>query len=228
MKNKFVSLALAFCLLFSLAAAAGAQNKIIRKTIKKVITPQITPLQAPTTSASAEVAPEIPPPPEPIAVIKKPEESKGLFGWGLNTAANAKLLYGSILLGLRGDIIFSDPLKLGEKIGLAEDAVEYRVGLGMAMSDRLKTIPLFADAIVYLKEGSLFGMDPYLGAGLIYNLYGTGRVSGGMGGQMYLGILADLGFESRAGISVGYATYKISDALSDSGIFVTLSQPIKL
>ena len=193
-----------------------------------MITPQISPVAAPTAAISPEAAPETPPPPpEPIAEIKKPEEP-GLFGWGTNTAASGKLLYGSILLGLRGDVIFSDPLKLGEKIGLAEDAVEYRVGLGLAVSDKLKTIPLFADAIVYLKEGSLFGMDPYLGAGLIYNLYGTGRVSGGLGGQLYLGILADLGFESRAGISVGYATYKVSDSLSDSGIFVTLSQPIKL
>lgn len=215
-----------------LADGADAQTKVIKKTVKKVVTPEIAPAQPPKVEPTPEAAPveppPPPPPPPPTYQIETPEEDKGLFGWGLNTDIGGKLLFGSILFGARGDLVFSDPLTIGEKIGLAEDAVEYRTGLGLAVSDKLKTIPLFADAVVYLKEGALFGMDPYLGAGLIFNLYGTGKVSGGLGGQIYLGILADLGLESRTGFSLGYASYKVGSDLSDSGVFLNVAQPIKL
>lgn len=210
------------------SVAANAQSKVIKKTVKKVVTPQITSVAPPKTTVTPEVVQEVPTPPPPPQEVRKPETTKGLFGWGLNSDISAKLLYGSILLGARGDIIFSDPWALGEKIGLAEDAVEYKLGLGVAGSDKLKTIPLFADINVYLKEGSLFGLDPYIGTGLIYNLYGTGHVSGGLGGQVYLGMLANLGFESRTGFTLGYATYKVGENLSDSGIYLSVCQPIKL
>jgi hypothetical protein len=226
MMKKVQLISLLLVLVF-LAVAAEGQSKVIRKTVRKTVTPQITPV-APPKAATTEVVPVAPLPPPPPVEVRTPEKSKGLFGWGLNSALSAKALYGSLLLGVRGDIIFSDPLFLGEKIGLAEDAVEYKLGLGFALSDKLKTIPLFADVNVYLKEGSLFGLDPYLGAGLICNIYGTGRVSGGLGGQLYLGLLANLGFESRTGISLGYATYKVGENLSDSGIYLSICQPLKL
>jgi hypothetical protein len=230
--KKHIGMFVLFAVLLSICvSAAEAQSKIIRKTVKKVVTPEIAPVQPPKVEPSPEVvSEEVPPPPPPPTDydVKPVEEDKGLLGWGWDADAGGKLLYGSILLAGRGDLVFADPLLLGEKIGLAEDAVEYRVGLGGVISDKLKSIPLFADAVVYLKEGSLMGMDPYIGTGLIYNLYGTGRVSGGLGGQVYLGILADLGFEQRTGICVGYASYKVGNILSDSGIFVTIAQPIKL
>lgn len=226
MKNK--NLVLILILVIALAGSATAQ-KVIRKTVKKVITPQISPVQPPKTEATPEVVPDVPPPPPPPTYeVQTLEEDKGLFGWGVNSDIGGKLLYGSILLGVRGDIVFSDPLLIGEKIGLAEDAVEYRVGTGFSISDKLKTIPLYADAVVYLKEGTLFGTDGYIGTGLILNLYGTGPQSGGLGGQFYIGILADLGFEERTGINVGYASYNVGSSISDSGIFVSLSQPLKL
>jgi len=210
---------------------AEAETKVIKKTVKKVVTPQIAPAQPPKVEPTpeADVAEPLPPPPPPPNYeIKVTEEDKGLFGWGLNTDIDGKLLFGSILFGARGDFVFSDPLLIGEKIGLAEDAVEYKVGLGLAISDKLKTIPLFADAVVYLKEGSLFGMDPYLGTGLILNLYGTGKVSGGLGGQLYLGILADLGLDSKTGFSLGYGSHQVGNDLSDSGIFFNVAQPLRL
>ncbi|MDD4178965.1 MAG: hypothetical protein PHH14_02835 [Candidatus Margulisbacteria bacterium] len=210
------------------ATCANAQSKVIKKTVKKVVTPQITPVAPPETTASPKIVPEVPSPPSPTFEAQKPKEYKGLFGWGWNTDLSAKLLSGSLLAGVRGDIIYADPLSLGEKIGLAEDAVEYKLGLGFAFSDKLKTIPLFADMVVYLKEGSLFGLDPYVGAGLIYNLYGTGKVSGGLGSQLYLGMLVDFGFESRTGIALGLGTYNVGNNLSDRGVFITFTQPIKL
>lgn len=229
--KKFLSSMFALVLVLSITTvAAQAQSKIIKKTVKKVVRPQISPAQPPTVVTTKEIVPDVPPPPPPPPdyTIKPLEEDKGLFGWGLNSDVGAKLLYGSILFAVRGDIVFDDPLKLGEKIGLAEDAVVYKVGLGAVISDKLKSIPLFTDAVVYLKEGSLFGMDPFVGTGLIYNLYGTGKVSGGLGGQAYIGVLADFGFDQRTELTLGYASYKVGDNLTDSGIFITIGQPIKL
>ncbi len=228
--KKIIALVSIAALIVALSAfSADAQTKVIKKTVKKVVTPQIAPAEPPAVEPSPEATPtEPPPPPPPAYEIKTPEEDKGLLGWGLNADIDGKLLFGSILFGVRGDIVFSDPLLIGEKIGLAEDAIEYKVGLGFSISDKLKTIPLFADAVVYLKEGSLFGMDPYLGTGLILNLYGTGRISGGLGGQLYLGILADLGLDSKTGFSVGYGSYQVGSGLSDSGIFFNVAQPLKL
>ncbi|MEA3494132.1 MAG: hypothetical protein U9R38_07100 [Candidatus Margulisiibacteriota bacterium] len=225
---RYKNLALILILVIALAGSAAAQ-KVIKKTVKKVITPQISPVQPPKTEVTPEVVPEVPPPPPPPTYeVQTLEEDKGLFGWGINSNVSGKLLYGSILAGIRGDIVFSDPLMIGEKIGLAEDAVEYRVGSGFSISDKLKTIPLYADAVVYLKEGSLFGTDGYIGTGLSYNLYGTGQQSGGLGGQFYVGILTNLGLEERAGINIGYASYNVGSNLSDSGIYISLSQPLKL
>jgi hypothetical protein len=210
-------------------SALAAQTKVIHKTVRKVVSPQIAPIQPPKTEVSPEVTDTVPlPPPPPTFEVKLPATNKGLFGWGLNTDITGKLLFGSILASVRGDIVFSDPLKLGEKMGLAEDAVEYKVGLGFAGSDKLKTIPLFADITLYLKEGSLFGMDPMVGAGLIYNLYGTGKVSGGLGGQFYVGVLNDFGFPDKTLITLGYGSYKVGNNLNDSGLQIAISQPIKL
>lgn len=226
MKNK--NLVLILILVIALAGSAAAQ-KVIKKTVKKVITPQISPVQPPKTETTPEVVPDVPPPPPPPTYeVQTLEEDKGIFGWGINSNVSGKLLYGSILAGIRGDLVFADPLLLGEKFGLAEDAFEYKVGTGFVISDKLKSIPLFMDAVVYLKEGSLLGMDSYVGTGIIFNLYGTGQQSGGLGGQIYLGFLADFGFEERTGINVGYASYNVGSSISDSGIYISLSQPIKL
>ncbi|MBI5400323.1 hypothetical protein HZB07_06970 [Candidatus Saganbacteria bacterium] len=226
--KKIIALLISLTLLLE-GNAILAQSKIIRKTIRKVVTPQIAPVQPPKTTATSEVTETVPlPPPPPTFEVRLPQTNKGVFGWGLNTDLTGKLLLGSILLSARGDVIFSDPLKLGEKMGLAEDAVEYKVGLGVAMSDKLKTIPLFADMTLYLKEGSLFGLDPMVGAGLIFNLYGTGRVSGGLGGQFYVGILNDFGFADKTLITLGYGTYNVGGSLSDSGLQIAISQPLKL
>ncbi|MFH1684559.1 MAG: hypothetical protein ABIA67_06730 [Candidatus Margulisiibacteriota bacterium] len=226
---KYLSLLLVLALVFSFASNAEAQTKIIRKTVKKVVKPQISPVQPPKVETTKEIVPDVPPPPPPPTYdVTTIEKDKGLLGWGLNADIGGKLLFGSLMAGVRGDVIFADPLMLGEKIGLAEDAVEYKVGLGFALTDTLKTVPLYADAIVYLKEGSLFGMDPYVGAGLNYNLYGTGKVSGGLGGQLSLGVLADFGLGSRTEIALGYGTHKVGDNLSVSGLTISLSQPIRL
>jgi hypothetical protein len=231
MKKVIGSLLLLTLTIACLTVAADAANKTIHKTIKKVVSPQITPLAPPKTDANQEVLPATPPPPPPaVSDTNLPKESKGIFGWGWNTDVGLNYVSGTgSVFGLRGDVVFADPLKLGAKVGLAEDAVEYKVGLGAGWGNNFKTIPLLADVVLYLKEGSLFGLDPYISAGLNYNLYGTGRVSGGLGGQASLGILADFGFDAgKAGISLGYGNYRVADTYSASGIQLCVSQPLKL
>jgi hypothetical protein len=232
MIKKYVGFFLACVMFFACCSGrAAAQSKIIKKTVTKVVAPQIAPAQPPTTEPTPESAGEVPPLPPlpPDYNLKVKEEDRGIFGWGWNADAGAKLLFGSILLAGRGDLVFSDPLLLGEKIGLAEDAVEYKLGTVLVISDKIKSIPLFADSVVYLKEGSFFGQDPYIGAGLILNILGSGSVMGGLGGQIYGGVLSDFGFKSgKTGITVGYASYKVGSALSDSGCFISICQPLKL
>jgi len=226
--NPLILFILALLILAICSPSAEAQSKIIRKTIKKVVTPQIAPAQPPNTDASAESTVDEPVPPPPEFNTKNPKENRGIFGWGINTDLSGKFLTGNgSLLGLRGNIIFSDPLSIGERIGLAEDAVEFKTGLGVGFGNNFTTVPLFADTVIYLKENSLFGMDPYLGAGLIYNLFGT--ASGGLGGQLYFGILADFGFEAgKTGFALGYGNYKVADKYSADGIFFAVTQPFTL
>ena len=233
-----------FILIIALALSVGlisqrteAQSKVIKKTVKKVVTPQIAPVEAPKTVPSPEAVSEPPAPPteEELEVIL-PEESKGLFGWGINTDIGGSFLFNNNggLFGARGNIIFSDPLKMGAAIGLAEDAFEYKLGLGAVAgkdgnNNLLRSLPLYADTTLYLKEGSLFGLDPFIGAGLNLNLYGSDQKSGGLGGEFYGGILADFGFEAgKTAFTLGYGSNKVEGGLYTEGVYLLVSQPFKL
>ncbi|MBU0686726.1 MAG: hypothetical protein KKB81_02565 [Candidatus Margulisbacteria bacterium] len=240
MKNKYFSLLLILVLVFSvgfLSSGSEAAQKIIKKTVKKVITPSISPVSPPSTSSTLEAPTEIPA--APIAPLAyQPGANKGLFGWDLNTDLSGMFLLGRQgLMGAIGgtfNLVFADPMKLGSAIGLAEDAVEYKVGLGGAIGNdnnnlAFKTIQLSTDMVVYLKEGSLFGMDPYIGTALTYNLYGTGQVTGGLGWTLFGGILADLGFESgKTAFGVGLGSLVIQGTRQSDGLSFFVSQPLKL
>ncbi len=217
------------------ASSAQAQSKVVKKTIKKVITPEITPATPPETETDTGDDDDMPPPPPPPPTVTTREvvpltSSTGLFGWGLSTDLSGLVLSGDkSLWGIRGNLIFFDPLALGGKIGLSEDAIEYKLGLGYVSSNDFYSIPLFADVVVYLKEGSLFGLDPYVGAGMINNLSGTGGASGGLGGHIYVGVLTNWANDAgRTSISLGHGTYKVGSTHSASGIFLAITQPFIL
>ncbi|MBU1026360.1 MAG: hypothetical protein KKA31_01355, partial [Candidatus Margulisbacteria bacterium] len=203
---------------------------------RKVITPEIAPVAPPDTGeATDESDDDMPPPPPPPPTVTTREvvplkSSTGLFGWGLSTDLSALVLSGDkSLWGIRGNLVFFDPLALGGKIGLAEDAIEYKLGLGYVSASDFYSIPLYADVVVYLREGSLFGLDPYVGAGLINNISGTGSASGGLGGHIYVGVLTNWANDAgRTSISLGHGTYKVADAYSASGIFLAITQPFIL
>ncbi|OGC14810.1 hypothetical protein A2246_06855 [candidate division WOR-1 bacterium RIFOXYA2_FULL_37_7] len=220
-----------------------AQSKIVKKTIKKVIQPEIAPIEPPETSSEEGILPELSAPPEPPTeeYKVKAETTKGLLGLGLNAAYGGSYLFNlkgqQGLLGAlsaRGDFIFADPWLIGSKIGLAEDAVEYKIGVGYLMGNGtddqpINAIPLYADAVIYLKEGSFSGMDPFIGFGLNYNLAGRDGKSGNLGGQVYGGILADFGFGGKTELSIGYQSIRIGDGTpSANGIIFSATHPFVL
>lgn len=230
-------------LLLTCSNYALAQSKIIKKTVKKVVTPEIAPAPPPLTSTNEAdpILPPPPPPPPPISEVDTLKDNPGLFGWGINTDLSGSYLINRTgqqgllgVLALGGDIIFDDPFAIGSRIGLAEDAVEYKAGLGLAFGNDTNNNPTFSiglstDAVLYLKEGSLFGLDPFIGAGLNLNILGTDGKMGGMGGQLYGGILADLGLGAgKTGFSIGYNSIKVADARLAEGLFFSVTQPIKL
>ncbi len=229
-----------FCLVFS--SGASAQSKIIQKTVKKVITPEIAPVDPP--EENAETVPDLPPLPPPSPPENQSEileKNSGLFGWGINTDVGGLYLYNRTgqegllgVLGARGNLVFEDPMQLGSRIGLAEDAFEYKLGLGLTLgndtnNEPIFSIPLFTEMVVYLKEGSLFGLDPFVGAGVNFNIFGTDSTMGGMGTQIFGGILADFGLESgKTALSLGYNTINVGSLRSAQGLTFSVAQPLIL
>jgi hypothetical protein len=226
------------------ARPAFAQTKVIRKNVTKVITPEIAPAEPPEENPAEEVVPDLPPPPPPPPDVYETESLKkdtGLFGWGLNTDIGGHYLLNRTgqegllgVIGVKGDLVLEDPLHLGSKIGLSEDAFEYKLGLGINVGNDINnepifSIPLYSEMVVYLKEGSLFGLDPFVGAGLNFNIMGTDGTMGGMGVQLFGGILADFGFESgKTGLSLGYSTNRVGDIRSAEGLTFSVTQPLIL
>jgi len=236
MRKAFV-LMLALALTVTFTASAFAQSKVITKTVRKTIKPEIAPEPAPveTLSENLEEIPELPAPPPATSL-----NNNGIFGWNTRADVNGSYAYTSGqngffgLLGGGANIIFADPAQLGSKIGLAEDALEYKAGLGLFVGQdkndlNMFSLPLVADATLYLKEGSLFGLDPFVGAGINLNLIGTDSTFGGLGYNLYTGWLADLGWGTGpTEFKVGYRSLKVGDIRTSDGIVFGIGQPIKL
>lgn len=196
---------------------------------------------APATPPEIEGAVKIlPPPPAPTAEIEPRKDDAGFFRQNLDAEISGAYLFNRGQRGLLGilaggaNVIIADANHLGEKIGLAEDALEYKLGLGGLLGydvndQPLFSIPLSAGAALYLKEGSLWGFDPFIGAGLNLNLIGTDFRLGGIGFQLYGGILIDLGWLKRkTALLIGYNSYRVEGSRLAEGIFISLSQPLKL
>ena len=240
MKNhKIISLLILTILVCLICVtAAAAQSKIIRKTVKKIVKPEIAPISAPKTETTLEAVPTPPPPPSSYKA-EALEQDRGIFGWGRNVDLGGLYLMNRTgqtgllgVLGARINIIFGDPLLLGSKLGLAEDAMEYKLGTGLVFGSDItntpiNSIPIFADAVLYLKEGSFGGLDPFIGAGFNSNLYGTGQNTGGSGSQIYVGILVDFGSAyGKTQIALGYSTIRVATLRTAEGIFLSVTQPL--
>ncbi|MFA5893696.1 MAG: hypothetical protein WC903_07060 [Candidatus Margulisiibacteriota bacterium] len=187
--------------------------------------------------ASLEVAP--PPPPQAVApvppapVVVKPAASAGLFGMGLNTSLSGLYistgkgsLSGSI--GAMGNLVLDDFIGLGPMVGLSANAVKFKVGTGYVMGGGgLKAVPVYGGGVINLPQW-MGGQESYLTGGLNYVVYGNGKTSGKIGGDVYFGITADLGLGlGKTGFEIGYSVVR-SNTVTSKGISLSVCQPIAL
>jgi hypothetical protein len=217
--------------LIALTAAAGAFE----------LAPPVAPLTPPTPPSTSETQFILSPPAAPTAEYQALKINPGLFGWqrdgeltGLYLL-NHKDQHGLLgLLAANLDLKFSDPWLIGRNLGLAEDALEYRLGLGSALGygdDNLVLFSLFCDpsATLYFKEGSFWEGDPFIGLGFNLNLLGTDCVPGGAALKLYCGLDKELGLlGGKTELVVGYGGYRVGNARSAEGLFFSVGQPVRL
>ncbi|MFC1571735.1 hypothetical protein ACFL31_04200 [Candidatus Margulisiibacteriota bacterium] len=159
---------------------------------------------------SAPVAPR--PPASPSA--RPVAAGEALFGLGLNTGYSVGYVAGNSIVAARGDLILADALAIGPMLGLSEDAVSWKVGLGAAtgkdINDKsVSSIPLFVDGVVAIPADLLGGIASYVGGGLNYALYGSRAAGtkrlGSVGGQVYYGIQGDVGLGGTSYAELAYS-----------------------
>jgi hypothetical protein len=185
----------------------------------------------------AEVAPVVTPPPAPVVQAAPAPVSAGMFGWGLNTGYTVGYIAGNSVTLLRADMIFGDGIGLGSLLGMGPDAINWKIGLGGAMGNDInglnrKAIPLFIDGIINIPADLLGGVQSYIGGGLNYNLYGSGRVSGTYGGEVYLGMKGDIGLGGNSYIEVTWSDIRsgtsLTPAYSMRGVGVNIGTQLML
>ncbi len=218
-------------LLVALAAAAGAQG----------FSPGVAPLTPPPPPGTEETQYILTPPPAPASEYPTSKAEAGLFGWQKDCELSAYYLlnhrdqyglFGLLAGGL--DLKFNDPWLLAGHFGLAEDALEYRLGLGTALGygDRnLVLASVFCDpsATLYLKEGSLWDGDPFVGLGINVNLLGTDWAVGGSALKIYCGLDKDFGlFDGKTELLAGYGGYRTGNARYAEGFFFSAGVPVRL
>jgi hypothetical protein len=93
----------------------------------------------------------------------------------------------------------------------------------------LLSIPCQLESTLYLKEGSFYELDPFIGGGLNFNLLGTDWQFGGLGVKLYTGVLTKYGpGNDKIALSIGYTSYRITDNRLAEGFFISISQPLLL
>jgi hypothetical protein len=190
---------------------AAMVKKLRAQKVSTIARMQAWKAKAEALEAGPPPPPPLPtaPPPPPVAMRPAPPAPAGLFGWGLNTGATIGYVAGNSVIVARGDLILADPLAIGPMLGLEDDAVAWKIGLGGAMGNDIndnekKAIPLFIDGIINIPE-DVMGVESYVGGGVNYVLYGTGREAGSYGGQIYYGIKGDIGLGGDSYAEIAYS-----------------------
>ncbi len=196
-------------------------------------------------AAAARMAPPPPPPPPrratppPRRVAPKPVPKKaqpdGLFGLGIRTTIDTGYITGggktaSLIGGWA--MIMDDAMALGPMMGMAEDAVKYKVGLGGTYGkdysdNSFNAILVTFDGILHLPE-EWTGMQSYVGGQVNYPVYKSDP-AGAPGGAVYYGIQGDagIGLDSPSYAEVGYGAAR-REGYSSKGFFVKVGQHIVL
>ncbi len=231
MRNKSFFYLLALLLFIASQANCFAENKKMDVLVSPLLPPQILNTEEVFVNPPAPYAQE----------AKRPSESKGIFGLQKNTEISGfymlnksgqKGIFGTA--GINYAIVYEDPLLLSKNIGLAEDALQYKIGSGLYYGKDLGdndifSIPLSFDGVLYLKEKSFYGFDPFLSAGFNFNIIGTGGKVGGLGLKFAAGILIDTKIKSgKTGLSIGYGGINVLHSRYSEGFMFSISQPIIL
>jgi len=199
-------------------------------------------LKASMAVAPVAPAPVAPVPPPPVVVKAAPANPTALFGLGWNTMISGSYLntgHGKIsgALAGRADLVLDDMLGLASMVGLSADALKYKVGLGGVYGTDnnnvlIKAIPLYVDAVLTLPQMGGMGNNFYVGGGVNYTLYGSGRTSGPYGVQAYAGFLTDLGIGlGKTGFELGYSIVRAGGSpalVSAKGLSLSISQQVVL
>ena len=180
----------------------------------------------------------VPPPPPPPIVEVAPPPAAGLFGWGIKTSADIGYIFGdqdtSSLLA-DGAIVLSDPMAIGSMIGLAEDAINYKIGLGLTYGDdrngnTFNALLITGDGILNLPEEALGGIKSYVGGQVNYPIYKTeDRPEGKIGALLYFGVKGDigLGLGGDSYAELGYGAIR-REGFSTKGIELKVGQELLL
>jgi len=221
-------------LLLALAPAQAYYPQTIA-TAKIIVPPPIAPLEPLQPDAGTTFSPA-PLPPTPISNEADPlAQPKGWFNWGRNGEINSAAMIGNGWYLTAGSALaFEDPWRLGEKLGLAEDAIVYKAGLTFGFGNTpgkvfFSLLQGVGETTVYLREGSLFGLDPFIGAAFMLNISGTDNSSGGLGLRLFGGAAMDLAFGlGRAEVAAGYETDRSGRTHAAEGLFFAVRKPIRL
>ncbi|MEK7375774.1 MAG: hypothetical protein AABZ57_01220 [Candidatus Margulisiibacteriota bacterium] len=201
--------------------------------------PPVAPLVPPEAPATNERLPN--PLPPALNEYKVPKEDAGYFYLHKNAELSGFYMPNRSrwlgLVGLQGGLVnfrIADPWYLGGKLGLAQDAVEFKAGSGLILGFDVNNRPYFSipgqiEATLYLKEGSFFDLDPFVGAGLNMNILGTDFQFGGLGINIYCGVLKEMWTSgNKVELSIGYGSYQINNARNIEGLYLQISQPVRL
>ncbi|MBN2057580.1 MAG: hypothetical protein JW782_02135 [Candidatus Saganbacteria bacterium] len=178
----------------------------------------------PPPPAPRPVAPAPPPPARPAARPAAPAPA-GLFGMGLNTDFTVGYIAGNGVMFARGDLVLGDALGIGPMLGMSEDSVQWKLGLGAAMGKDIndnekKALPLMIDGVLNIPADVMGGVESYIGGGVNYVLYGSEKLGGSYGGQVYYGVAGDIGL---GGKSYAELAYTIIRSGADAGHTVPYS-----
>ncbi|MFC1568376.1 hypothetical protein ACFL37_01600 [Candidatus Margulisiibacteriota bacterium] len=183
------------------------------------------------------VAPTPPPPPQRV-VARPAQQSAGMMGMGLNTGYSVGYLMGNSVIVARGDMILGDALGIGPMMGLSDDAVAWKIGLGGAMGKDVndvekKAIPLFVDGVLNLPADMMGGIESYVGGGVNYVIYGSEKASGSYGGQVYYGIKGDVGLGGDSYVELAYSIIRsgpdaVNEPYSMKGIGINVGTELVL
>ncbi|MFA5840438.1 MAG: hypothetical protein WC890_07340 [Candidatus Margulisiibacteriota bacterium] len=167
-------------------------------------------LKAQLAAETAVAVTPVTPPPTPVVRPVQAPVSAGIFGWGINTGLTLGYVAGNSVMDVRADLIMGDGLGIGPMLGMSQNAINWKLGLGYCQGNDItgtarKAVPVYFDGILNISPDILGGIQSYLGGGVNYAVTGSGQTGGSYGGQVYYGIQGDIGLGGNTYVEVGYS-----------------------